>query len=112
MEPFLADNEGELLFVCIGPHLTLEETVLNVVTLCLFGEDHWNSELLSTNGCKWNTACFRSKHYSDLTDVEDSLEFFCNCCEQGCVDPVVQEPVNLDDVAGKNLTFLHDSVLK
>ena len=91
-----------LFLVGVGEHLALVQAAFDVVALGLLGKEHGDAVLLRADGRKRDTAGLRRQNDSDLAGVEILGELVRNVLEQTGVDAVVEETVDLDDVAGQD----------
>ena len=98
--------------VGVGEDLALVQAAFDVVALGLLGKEHGDAVLLRADGRKRDAAGLRRQNDSDLAGVEILGELVRNVLEQTGVDAVVEETVDLDDVAGQDSALAADALLK
>ena len=112
VQPLLRDEQRDSLLVGVGEDLALVQAAFDVVALGLLGEEHGDAVLLRADGRKRDAAGLRRQNDSDLAGVEILGELVRNVLEQTGVDAVVEETVDLDDVAGQDSALAADALLK
>ena len=112
VQPLLGDEQRDSLLVGVGEDLALVQAAFDVVALGLLGKEHRDAVLLRADGRKRDAAGLRRQNDSDLAGVEILGELVRNVLEQTGVDAVVEETVDLDDVAGQDSALAADALLK
>ena len=112
VQPLLRDEQRDSLLVGVGEDLALVQAAFDVVALGLLGKEHGDAVLLRADGRKRDAAGLRRQNDSDLAGVEILGELVRNVLEQTGVDAVVEETVDLDDVAGQDSALAADALLK
>ena len=112
VQPFLGDEQRDLLLVGIGKDLTLIQAALDVVALGLFRIHHGFAVPIRANCGKGNAAGFCCQNEIYVIEIKILLKFVCDASHKRTVDAVVEKPVDLYNVSGQNLALLDDAILQ
>ena len=88
------------------------DLTVNVLALGLLGKDDRHIEMPRGHAGDGDAGCLDGQNLVDAVVLEDAVELLADLVQQVYVQLVVQKAVDLQDVAGTNLAFLHNTFLQ
>ena len=88
------------------------DLAVDVLALGLLGEDDRHVEMTRRHAGNGDAGRFNRQDLVDAVVLEDAVKFLADLIQQIDVELVVQEAIDLQHIAGTNLTLLHNTFLQ
>ena len=88
------------------------DLAVNVLALGLLGKDDRHVEMPRRHAGNGDAGRFNCQDLVDAVVLEDAVELLADLVQQVYIQLVVQKAVDLQDIAGTNLAFLHNTFLQ
>lgn len=111
-EKLLGQRDVIIAAIGVGMNGGGVDLAVNVLALGLLGKDDRYVEMPRGHAGDGDAGCLDGQNLVDAVVLEDAVELLADLVQQVYVQLVVQKAVDLQDIAGTNLAFLHNTFLQ